>query len=309
MRRRADRHGQGPVLPSSSSARTEAGRAPRRRCRRSRRSIHLRLRTHGAGGSPTEKVQTIDIVSHPKRDFGLEAMAHFTCVVATVAELRETLDLMRDRGVENVPMRAATRRRARRVDRDRGRPALLTRAGRADPREYDFDRRRLFPRVHIHATDAESDSLHEGEGRRRRGLPDHAAVLRQLPLLRARRARPRIGIDVPIIPGIMPITNAGQIRKITSMCGSTSPPSCRPARAARRRSCRCDRLRRRLRDPAVRRSARQRRPRDHFYTLNRSPATRAILALRTLSPGRVSRADVQRVSDARTPVDLQATST
>ena len=58
--------------------------------------------TYGAGGSPAEKVQTIDIVSHMKRDFGLEAMAHFTCVGATVAELRETLDLMRDRGVENV---------------------------------------------------------------------------------------------------------------------------------------------------------------------------------------------------------------
>src|SRR4029078_2472860 len=58
--------------------------------------------TYRAGGTPSEKVKTIEIVSHLKRDFGLEAMAHFTCVGATVEELRSTLDLMRDRGVENV---------------------------------------------------------------------------------------------------------------------------------------------------------------------------------------------------------------
>jgi len=58
--------------------------------------------TYGAGGSPAEKVQTIDIVSHMKRDFGLEAMAHFTCVGATVAQLRATLDEMAAAGVDNV---------------------------------------------------------------------------------------------------------------------------------------------------------------------------------------------------------------
>ena len=58
--------------------------------------------TYGAGGTPGEKLKTIDIVSRMKADFGLEAMAHFTCVGATVDELRATLDLMRERGVENV---------------------------------------------------------------------------------------------------------------------------------------------------------------------------------------------------------------
>src|SRR3712207_7861277 len=58
--------------------------------------------TYGAGGSPAQKRKTIDIVSSIKVEHGLEAMAHFTCVGATVQELRETLDLMRDAGVENV---------------------------------------------------------------------------------------------------------------------------------------------------------------------------------------------------------------
>ena len=56
--------------------------------------------TYGAGGTTREK--TIDIVSSIKQDFGLEAMAHFTCVNATEAELRTTIDQLRDAGVENV---------------------------------------------------------------------------------------------------------------------------------------------------------------------------------------------------------------
>ena len=45
--------------------------------------------TYGAGGSTREK--TIELVSRIERDFGLEAMAHLTCVNATVADLRATL--------------------------------------------------------------------------------------------------------------------------------------------------------------------------------------------------------------------------
>jgi methylenetetrahydrofolate reductase (NADPH) len=56
--------------------------------------------TYGAGGSSREK--TIEIVKRIKEEFGLEAMAHFTCVGATVDELRETLDEMREAGIENV---------------------------------------------------------------------------------------------------------------------------------------------------------------------------------------------------------------
>src|ERR687890_1743705 len=58
--------------------------------------------TYGAAGSTTEKRKTIDIVRYLNRDYGMEAMAHFTCVNATTAELRETLDLMRDAGLDNV---------------------------------------------------------------------------------------------------------------------------------------------------------------------------------------------------------------
>src|SRR4051794_20020620 len=56
--------------------------------------------TYGAGGSTRAK--TLELVRRVKREFGLEAMAHFTCVGATVAELRATLDEMREAGLDNV---------------------------------------------------------------------------------------------------------------------------------------------------------------------------------------------------------------
>ncbi len=182
--------------------------------------------TYGAGGAPAEKVKTVDIVSHMKRDFGLEAMAHFTCVGATVEELRETLDLMRDRGVENVL--------ALRGDPPQGQDEwTATEGGLRYSRElveliraeYDFAiGAACFPEVHIHATDAESDLRYTKE------KVDAGAAFLITQLFYDNRCyyefvdRAReIGIEVPIIPGIMPITNAGQIRKITSMCGSDIP--------------------------------------------------------------------------------------
>jgi methylenetetrahydrofolate reductase (NADPH) len=50
--------------------------------------------TYGAAGSTTQKRKTVDIVSSIKATYGLEAMAHFTCVGATVGELRDMLDAM-----------------------------------------------------------------------------------------------------------------------------------------------------------------------------------------------------------------------
>ena len=127
--------------------------------------------TYGAGGAPAEKVKTVDIVSHMKRDFGLEAMAHFTCVGATVEELRETLDLMRDRGVENVL--------ALRGDPPQGQDEwTATQGGLQYSRELIElirdrlrvrDRRRLLPRgPHPRRRRRDRPPLHEGEGRRRR---------------------------------------------------------------------------------------------------------------------------------------------
>ena len=108
--------------------------------------------TYGAGGTPTRARKTIDIVRRIKADHGLEAMAHFTCVGATVDELRATLDRMRDAGHRE---RA---RPARRPARRRDDEWTATEGGLRYSRElieliradYDFAiGAACFPEVHI----------------------------------------------------------------------------------------------------------------------------------------------------------------
>src|SRR6478672_8443992 len=117
--------------------------------------------TYGAGGTPAQRGKTIDIVSRIKADHGLEAMAHFTCVGATVPELRGMLDRMRDAGIENVL--------ALRGDPPAGMAArewTAVEGGLRYSRElielirdgYDFTiGAACFPEVHLAADSAESD--------------------------------------------------------------------------------------------------------------------------------------------------------
>ena len=225
-----------------------------------------------------------------KRDFGLEAMAHFTCVGATVEELRATLDLMRDRGVENVL--------ALRGDPPQGQDEwTATEGGLRYSRElielirddYDFAiGAACFPEVHIHAVDAETDLRYTKE------KVDAGAQFLITQLFYDNRcyyefvdagARDRHrGADHPRASCRSP-TRARSAR--SRRCAApTSPRSCRPSS-----SC-APTTRAAATDFGVAYATLQcadllanGAPGIHFYTLNRSPATRAILsALRTLSP-------------------------
>ena len=98
-----------------------------------------------------------------------------------------------------------------------------------------------------------------------------------------RRARDA-GIEVPIVPGIMPITNADQIKRFTSVCGATIPPGLLDALDVRAGDAEA------VADLGVAYATLQcaellaaGAPGIHFYTLNRSPATRAIVSALRLS--------------------------
>ncbi len=184
--------------------------------------------TYGAGGSTREK--TIEIVKRIREEYGLEAMAHFTCVGATVAELRATLDEMQGAGIDNVL--------ALRGDPPAGEEAWTkTEGGLEYSRElveliagdYPFAiGAACFPETHIHAASPEADLEHLGE-KVRAGVDflitqlffDNAVYFDFV--ARARAA----GIEVPIIPGIMPITRVGQIERMAGMCGASIPDGLR----------------------------------------------------------------------------------
>jgi methylenetetrahydrofolate reductase (NADPH) len=247
--------------------------------------------TYGAAGSTTEKRKTIDIVKHLRRDYGMEAMAHFTCVGATTAELREMLDTMRDAGIQNVL--------ALRGDPPAGQTEwTATEGGLSYSRElielirdeYVFSiGAACFPEVHIHATDAESDLryMKEKVDAGARFLITQLFFDNQSYYDFVGRARD-VGVDVPIIPGIMPITDFGQIKRITGMCGATIPDGLMHELELRSDQAWA------VTDLGVAYATLQcadllanGAPGIHFYTLNRSPATRAILsALRLMAPWR-----------------------
>lgn len=236
--------------------------------------------TYGAGGSTRAK--TIEIVRNIKREYSLEAMAHFTCVGATVEELLSTLDDMEQVGIENVL--------ALRGDPPAGQEQWVKTDGGLEysnqlvaliKQRYEFAiGAACFPETHIHATSSEDDLRHLAK-KVSAGVDflitqlffDNALYFDFL--ARASAA----GIEVPIIPGILPITHVGQLERMTQMCGASIPEGLRRELALRSErpeavsdfgvayaTLQCAQL---LAAGA---------PGIHFYTLNRSPATRAIVS-------------------------------
>lgn len=237
--------------------------------------------TYGAGGSTRGK--TIEIVTTVKREYGIESMAHLTCVGHDRSEIATILDHLRDCGIENVlplrgdPPQGETRFvRPRdgfgyaselvRFIRERGYPFCLAGAG--------------YPEGHVECPDLDLDLEHL----RQKVAAGVDFVITQLFYDNAdyfafvARAR-RVGIEVPIVPGIMPVTNVPQIERITKMCGARMPA----ALLARMRAVQDDEEA--VRAVGIAHATEQCRglltggaPGIHFYTLNQSPATAAILA-------------------------------
>ncbi len=243
--------------------------------------------TYGAGGST--RGRTIEITREIKEDFGIEAMAHVSCVGTTVEDLRELLDEVRSAGIENVL--------ALRGDPPSGesewRPhpgglSYSTELAALMSDGYDFAiGAACFPEVHPEAPDLEHDlrflkeKIAAGAG----FLITQLFFDNELYFDFVDEAR-AAGVTVPIVPGIMPITNFAQIKRFTEMCGASIPEGLERELFARAddaeavtelgvayATLQCSEL--------LARGA----PGIHFYTLNKSPATRAILAaLRAARP-------------------------
>src|SRR6058998_3096962 len=113
--------------------------------------------TYGAGGSTRDR--TIAIVKRIKQELGLEAMAHFTCVGATVDELRGVLDQMRDAGIDNVlALRGDPPQGETEWTATEGGLSYSTELIELIAREYDFTiGAAAFPEVHIHSENLDQD--------------------------------------------------------------------------------------------------------------------------------------------------------
>lgn len=237
--------------------------------------------TYGAGGSTRDR--TLELVSRIQRELGIVTMAHLTCVGSTRDEIREVLHRLHDGGIRNVlalrgdppkgesefrPTPNGFRFASELVAFIREQPwdfcvgAACYPEGHVETRNLEVDLGNLATKVAAGVDFLVSQLFFDNE--------DYRAFVR-----RARSA----GIGVPIVPGLMPVTNVNQTERFTQMCGARIPQE----------------LYRRLRivasDPAAvvatgvqwtvdqgRALLRDGAPGLHFYTLNRSSASLAVHA-------------------------------
>jgi methylenetetrahydrofolate reductase (NADPH) len=234
--------------------------------------------TYGAGGSTRRK--TVDLVKRIKADIGIESMAHVTCVAATREDIASVLDELRDAGMDNVL--------ALRGDPPRGETKFTPTAGgfRYANELVAFVRSRYafcigaacYPEVHPEAPDAATDL----DNLKRKVEAGVDFLITQLffdnaDFFRFRERAEAAGIRVPILAGIMPVLSLSQIQRMTQMCGARIPPPLLAKIEAVEDDAEA------VRQVGMYHATRQSEDLIaggaaglHFYTLNRSTATRAI---------------------------------
>lgn len=232
------------------------------------------------GGKPAEK--TIELTARLKHGVGVEAMAHMTCATAGRVEMNRIFELIRDAGIENVlPLRGdppADQPDFVRPPDGFGHASELVQFIRE--RGFSFCLAgAAYPEKHPEAPSLEAD-LRNLQIKVAAGVDflitqmfyrnaDYFAFVE-----RARAA----GITIPIVAGIMPITNVAQIERIAALSGATIPADLQ-ADLDRTRGDEAA-----AREVGIAHATTQCRellaggaPGIHFYTLNQSPATSAIL--------------------------------
>jgi methylenetetrahydrofolate reductase (NADPH) len=236
--------------------------------------------TYGAGGSTRDK--TLDIVEQVKRRFGCGTASHLTCVGSTVEELTAYLREAADRGVDNIV--------ALRGDPPKGETEFRPVAGGLSFANelVQLIRQRFsqfgiavagYPETHREATSPAADL----ENLKRKVDSGGDVVITQLfydnaDFFRFRDRYDELGIRVPLIPGILPVTNLAQIQRIASLCGARLPKAFVDALQARGDDAEGQfatgvdfavRQVRELVDSGI--------AGLHFYVLNKSHATAAVL--------------------------------
>ena len=236
--------------------------------------------TYGAGG--TTRDRTFEVVKRVQSELGIRAMAHQTCVAATRNDIASCIERLWNAGITNVL--------ALRGDPPEGEESFTPPengyAHATDLIEWLRENTEMevgaacYPEKHPESLGLEDDikwtayKVEVGASFLISQLFfDNANYFSFVESLREE------GVKVPIVPGIMPITNVSQIERFTRMCGATIPEEL------------AERLHAVQDDPAVvmatgiEHAIKQCRelldkgaPGLHFYTLNKSHATRSILA-------------------------------
>jgi methylenetetrahydrofolate reductase (NADH) len=258
--------------------------------------------TYGAGGSTREG--TVEITRALKDELSYETMAHLSCVGETKDGLAATLERIGEAGIENV---FALRGDPPRGQEDFVQPegglgsaAELTAFITAD---WDFTvGGACFPEVHPEAPDLETDLAYL----KTKVEAGASFLITQLffdnqvyfDFVAAARA---VGIEAPILAGVIPVASFAQTKRICSLCDASIPPRLEAAFAAAGGDEQAEF------ELGIAYAAQQcaellvaGAPGIHFYALNRAPATRAVLgALQAARPWERRRGDASELAESR----------
>jgi methylenetetrahydrofolate reductase (NADPH) len=236
--------------------------------------------TYGAGGSTREK--TLTIVDRIQRDQHLTAMAHMTCVNATREETAAVLAQARSLGIQNILAL-------------RGDPPAGTGDFQKTEGGFEFSYELVqfikesggfsigvagFPEGHIACTDGKHADWHHLKHKIDQGAD---FVITQLffsnrDYFEFRDFLAGLGVTVPLVPGIIPIMSAAQIKRFVALCGADLPKAL--VEELDRLGADDEAVTQFGIDYATRQAEellRQGAPGLHFYTLNKSRSTTAIL--------------------------------
>jgi methylenetetrahydrofolate reductase (NADH) len=246
--------------------------------------------TYGAGGSTLDRRTTLEVTRAIREDHGIETMAHLNCVGETEDGLRSVVEEIAGLGIENI---LALRGDAPTGQTDFHQPegglgsaAELT-AMISETHPGMAIGGACFPEVHPEADGLDADLAYL-KTKVEAGASflitqlffDNQVYFDFVPAARA------AGIDVPIVPGIIPIVSYDQVKRTCALCDATIPDNLAAQLEALRGDERAEF------ELGVSYGAAQcagllaaGAPGIHFYALNRWPATRAILgALRATRP-------------------------
>ncbi len=181
--------------------------------------------TYGAGGSTREK--TVELVDRIHSECALEVMCHLTVVGQSKDEVRSVLNKLKDKRIENIIALG-------------GDPPQGTTNWTPHPDGFHYAAELVreavaqgsfsiavagFPEVHPRAQSRESDLKYLKE----KVDAGAVAVITQLffdneDFYHYVDDVRKLGVGVPIVPGIMPILSAPQVRRFTALCSSKIPP-------------------------------------------------------------------------------------
>lgn len=235
--------------------------------------------TYGAGGSTRDK--TLEIVQRVKTQFSMPVASHLTCVGSTVEQLHDYLRQAQECGVDYIV--------ALRGDPPKGEETFRAADGGlsyanelVELIRQDFPGFGIavagYPETHQEAVSSDADL----NNLKRKVEAGADIVVTQLfydneDFFRFRERYDQAGIQAPLVPGLLPVTNLAQIQRITSLCGARLPADF--VAALERDSATEAQF-----EVGVEFATRQTQelveagvPGVHFYVLNKSQATSAVL--------------------------------